>query len=72
MALVERMGGEADENHARPLIASPGASGHHDERVRPHPTCCGEGHQEGDGAVRQQYHLSALPVSQPAGESTHL
>lgn len=71
VAVVERVGGEVDENHARPLPAAPGASGHHDERVGPHPTCCGEGHQEGDGAVRQQHHLSALPVSQPAGGSAH-
>lgn len=69
MAAVERVGGEVDENHARPLPAAAGASGHHDERVGPHPTRCGEGHQEGDGAVRQQHHLSALPVSQPAGGS---
>lgn len=71
-ALVERMGWEADENHARPLAAAPGASGHHDERVGPNPTCCGEGNQEGDGAVCQQYHFSALPVSQPTGEPTHI
>lgn len=70
--VVERVGGEVDEDHARPLPAAPGASGHHDERVGPHPAWRGEGHQEGDGAVCQQHYLSALPVSQPASTFAHI
>lgn len=68
-ALVERLRGEVDEKHARPLPATAGASRHHDQRVGSHPARCGEIHQEGDGSVRQQHHLCALPVSQPAGEN---
>lgn len=64
---VERMGGKANENHAGSLFATVGASRHHDKCVRAHPSCCGEGHQKGDGSVCQQHHIRSLPVSQPAG-----
>lgn len=67
---VERVGGEVDENHAWSVTAAVGASRHHDECVGSHSSCRGEGHQEGDGSVRQQHHLCALPVPQPAGAAS--
>lgn len=50
--LAERMGGASDEDSEGPLSAPAGASGHHDERFRPDPSCCREGYQERNGSVR--------------------
>ena len=67
---AEGMGRDADEDSPGPLSASVGAAGHYDQCVRPDPPRCGEVHQEGDGPVRQQHYLCALPVPQSAG--THV
>lgn len=62
------VGVTADEDLEGPCPAPAGAAGDHDEHFGKNPTVCGEIHQEGDGTVRQQHHLRALPLPQPAGE----
>lgn len=64
----EGMGGTADEDPAGPCAAPAGAAGDHDEHFGKNPAGRGEVHPEGDGAIRQQHHLRALPLPQPAGE----
>lgn len=66
-AAAEGVGAEAHDDPPTPVAATVGAAGDHDQRVGPHPRPCGEVSPQGDGPVRQQHHLSAVPVPQPAG-----
>lgn len=64
---AQRMGAEAHDDPPAPYAAIAGTAGNHDKRVRPHPRAGGEGRSSGDGTVRQQHHLRAVPIPQPAG-----
>lgn len=66
-AAAQGVGAEADDDAPAPVAATAGAAGDHDERGGPHPSTRGEGGPQGDGPVRQQHHLGAVPVPQPAG-----
>ena len=66
-AAAEGMGAEAPDDPPAPNAATAGSAGDHDQRVGPHPRPRGEGCPQGDGPVRQQHHLGAVPVPQPAG-----
>lgn len=67
-ASAEGVGAEAHDDPPAPVTAALGTAGNHDQCVWPHPHPRGEVCSQGDGSVRQQHHLSAVPVPQPAGE----
>lgn len=71
LSLGEGLGWTTNEDPERSIFASAGTSGHHDQCFWTDPTQCGEVHQEGDGPVCQQHHISPLPVSQPTGDQPH-
>lgn len=66
-AAAEGVGAEAHGDSPTPVTTAARAARDHDQRVRPHPRFRGEVDPQGDGPVRQQHHLSAVPVPQPAG-----
>lgn len=66
-ASAEGVGAKAHDDPPAPITAAAGAAGNHDQCVRPYPRPRGEVGPQGDGSVRQQHHLGAVPVPQPAG-----